>query len=89
MTTLRGEGRLIASGRVYSSQHTSGQWRGTPPPVTEPITTSMGYQIAKTFTIHESEPVDGAIQYELKVDGESLWVGMGTDRVDGLPRHVG
>ena len=53
-------------------------------PVAPPTTTSMGYDVATTFTIHESEPIDGAIQYELLVDGKSVWVGMGDSRVDGL-----
>jgi hypothetical protein len=47
-------------------------------------TTTMGYPIAKTYTIHESEAVDGVIQYELLEDGEVVWVGTGDDRVEGL-----
>jgi hypothetical protein len=76
MTELRGEGTLSAGGRIIVS--------GTVGPAAEPKTTSMGLEIKKTFTIHESEPIDGAIQYELKIDGETVWVGMGEDRVDGL-----
>lgn len=34
-------------------------------------TTTMGYTIAKTYTIHESETMDGVIQYELLEDGKS------------------
>ncbi|MFD3402542.1 hypothetical protein ACFWUU_17795 [Kribbella sp. NPDC058693] len=47
-------------------------------------TTTMGYPITKTYTIHESEAVDGVIQYELLEDGQVVWVGTGDDRVDGL-----
>ena len=57
-------------------------------PTAPPKTTSMGYEVAKTFTIHESQPVDGVIQYELLVDDESVWVGMGDDRVDGLLKII-
>ena len=47
-------------------------------------TTTMGYTITKTYTVHESESVDGVIQYELLEDGNVVWVGIGEDRVDGL-----
>jgi hypothetical protein len=44
----------------------------------------MGYTITKTYTIHESEAVDGVIQYELVEDGKVTWVGTGDDRVEGF-----
>lgn len=53
-------------------------------PAAPPKATSVGYDVAKTFTIYESVPVEGVIQYELLVDDESVWVGMGDDRVEGL-----
>ena len=48
----------------------------------------MGYVVTKTFTIHETETVDGVIQYELLDDGEAVWVGTGDDRVDGLLKII-
>jgi hypothetical protein len=56
--------------------------------VTRPKVTTMGYVVTKTFTIHESETVDGVIQYELLDDGEAVWVGTGDDRVDGLLKII-
>lgn len=89
MTHLSGEGhltvgRLIVGGRVYSSQHTSGQFRGRPYPTTEPETI-MGIKVEKTFTIRESEPLSGETRlYELHVNGKLAWSGAGDDRVDAL-----
>jgi hypothetical protein len=57
-------------------------------PAAPPKTTTMGYTVAKTFTIHESEPADGVVQFELLVNDESVWVGMGDDRVEGLLRVI-
>jgi hypothetical protein len=46
---------------------------------------SMGYQIVKTFVIHESEVVDRALQYELLMDDEPyVWSGPEEEREDGL-----
>ncbi len=54
-------------------------------PPTAPKTTSLGLQITKTFTIHESEPVEGSVrQYELLIDDQLVWSGMGDDRADAL-----
>jgi len=56
--------------------------------VARPKVTTMGYVVTKTFTIHESETVDGVIQYELLEDGRAVWVGTGDDRVDGLLKVI-
>ena len=56
------------------------------PTPTQPTTTSMGYDVVRTFTILESEAVDGVMQFELLVDGTSRWIGTGDDRADGLLR---
>ncbi len=54
------------------------------PPIA-PKTTSMGLQVTKTFTINESEPIDGAVrEYELFIDDKLVWNGMGDDRADAL-----
>jgi hypothetical protein len=48
----------------------------------------MGYAVTRTFTIHESEAVDGVMQYELLEDGKVVWVGTGESRADGLLRVI-
>lgn len=90
MAELSGEGHLTAGraiigGRVYSSQHTSGQFtRPEPAPQAEP-TTIMGIDVEKTFTVNETEPIAGGVRlYELYIDGQLKWSGAGDDRVDAL-----
>lgn len=90
MTHLSGEGyltvgRVIIGGRIYSSQHTSGQFRGVRPgPVAEPKTI-MGIEVEKTFTIHESEPLAGEVRlYELRIDDKLVWTGQGDERAGAL-----
>src|SRR4051812_30178357 len=51
-----------------------------------PKTTSMGFNVVRTFTINESETVDGVMQFELLVDGKLRWTGMGDERSEGLLR---
>jgi hypothetical protein len=49
----------------------------------------MGFEVAKTFVINESDPVQGAVrQYELWIDGELKWTGMGDDRADALLQAI-
>ncbi len=67
---------MSAGGRMIVS--------GTVGPAVKPATTSMGFKINHTFTIYESEPIGETKQYELEIDGESVWVGLGDDRVDAL-----
>jgi hypothetical protein len=43
----------------------------------------MGYDVTKTFTIHESESVDGVFQFELLVDGVTDSTYEGDNREDG------
>ncbi len=76
---------MIIGGRVYSSQHTSGQFRGLrPSPATEPKTV-MGIEVEKTFTIYESQPIAGETRlYELWIDDQLAWSGPGDDRADAL-----
>jgi hypothetical protein len=51
----------------------------------DPRLTSMGFEVAKTFTVNESEPIDGAVcEYELVVDDKLAWTGVGDDRTDAL-----
>jgi Lsr2 len=51
----------------------------------DPKLTSMGFEVTKTFTVNESEPIDGAVrEYELVVDDKLTWTGMGDDRTDAL-----
>jgi hypothetical protein len=51
----------------------------------DPKLTSMGFEVAKTFTVNESEPIDGTIrEYELVVDDKLAWTGVGDDRTDAL-----
>jgi 2-keto-3-deoxy-6-phosphogluconate aldolase len=82
MTELSGEGhltfgamRIVASGTV------------TPPAVAN--RTSMGLEISKTFVIKESEPIENKIrQYELYIDGQLVWTGIGDDRADALLQAI-
>src|SRR5216683_7182793 len=55
-----------------------------------PKTTAMGLEVTNTFTftIQETEPIDGAAQYDLLVDGESVWSGMGDSLADALLQAV-
>jgi hypothetical protein len=56
-------------------------------PPTAPIettTTSIGLELAKSFEIKEYEPIDGATPFEVRIDGEQVWLGMGDDRAHGL-----
>ena len=49
----------------------------------------MGLEVAKTFMIRESEPVQNEVrQYELWIDGELTWTGMGDDRADALLQAI-
>src|ERR1022692_3182732 len=83
MTELRGEGSL--SGSAYSTSIATGWFGGVQRPVTDPKTTSMGIEVDKTFTILETKPIEADVrQYELLIDGESVWSGAGDDRVDAL-----
>src|SRR5262245_16654937 len=76
-TELSGQGQLSAGGHIVVS--------GTVTPHAKPRTTSMGLQVKKTFEIHESEDIGSNVrQYELRIDGEVTWSGMGDDRVDAL-----
>jgi hypothetical protein len=50
-----------------------------------PKLTSMGFEVAQSFTVNESEPIDGTVrEYELIVDDKLTWTGMGDDRTDAL-----
>ena len=42
----------------------------------------------KSGEIREYEPVDGIIPFELLIDGESVWFGMGDDRAEGLLQAI-
>jgi hypothetical protein len=79
MTELRAEAGLAAGvGRAYNPGMQDTATRS------EPKFTSMGFEVTKTFTVNESEPIDGAIrEYELVVDDKLAWTGMGDDRADG------
>ena len=62
---------------------------GTITAPTKPKTTSMGLRIEKTFEIRESEPIgDGVREYELRIDDELVWTGIGDDRVDALLQAI-
>jgi hypothetical protein len=80
MTELRAEAGLAAAvGRAYNPGMQDTVIRS------EPKLTSMGFEVTKTFTVNESEPIDGAIrEYELVVDDKLAWTGMGDDRADAL-----
>jgi hypothetical protein len=55
----------------------------------DPKFTSMGFEVTQSFTVNESEPIDGAIrEYELVVDDKLKWTGMGDDRTDALLEAV-
>jgi hypothetical protein len=44
--------------------------------------------LVKSFVINKFEPIDGSIPFEVVVDGESIWLGMGNDRADGLLKAI-
>jgi len=79
-------------GAASNTSRATGYLFGEPRPAvqdmatrSEPKLTSMGFEVAKTFTVNESEPVDGAVrEYELVVDDKLAWTGMGDDRADAL-----
>jgi hypothetical protein len=79
-------------GRTYSSGMTmrrSSQFFALPPqPATAPKTDFEGLGLVKSFVINEFEPIDGSSPFELVVDGESVWFGMGDDRADGLLQAI-
>jgi hypothetical protein len=81
MTELRAEAGLAAGvGRAYNPDVQDVAQRSETPKVT-----GMGFEITKTFTVNESEPIDGAVrEYELLVDDKLAWTGMGDDRADAL-----
>jgi hypothetical protein len=67
----------------------SSQFFALPPqPVTAPKTDFEGLGLVKSFVINEFEPIDGSIPFEVVVDGESIWLGMGNDRGDGLLKAI-
>jgi hypothetical protein len=82
MTELSGEGHLVISPmRVVLS--------GTVTPPADSNRTSMGLEISKTFVIHESEPIENQVrQYELRIDGQLVWSGVGDDRADALLQAI-
>jgi hypothetical protein len=59
-----------------------------PQPVTAPKTDFEGLGLVKSFVINEFEPIDDSIPFEVVVDGESIWLGMGNDRADGLLKAI-
>jgi len=79
-------------GRTYSSlpvRTRSGQFFAPPPqpdkaPETEIKTELRGLGPVKSFVINEYEPTNGITPYELVIDGETVWSGMGNDRADAL-----
>ena len=87
---VHGTGRVIAGGRIYTSQGGAPQYgvdRPDAEPETQagPETTSLGLVVEKTFEIRESEPVGGNVrQYELRIDGQVVWDGLDEDRVNAL-----
>jgi hypothetical protein len=94
---LSGEGRLTPGGHVHGAARLSGEGHltvggtvriaGVITPPREPKTTSLGLKVEKTFEIRQSEPIaDSVRQYELRIDGELTWSGMGDDPVDALLR---
>lgn len=51
----------------------------------DPKLTSMGFEVANSFTINESEPVAGPVrEYELLANDKLVWTGVGDDRGDAL-----
>jgi hypothetical protein len=51
----------------------------------DPKLTSMGFEVVNTFTVNESEPIDGPVrEYELVENDKVTWTGMGDDRADAL-----
>ncbi len=81
MAELRTEASLTAATHIVASVTIM------PPAVSK--TTSMGFEVAKTFMIHESDPVQNEVrQYELWIDGELQWIGMGDDRADALLQAI-
>ena len=91
MTELRGEGRLVAGDFTYNTANPGintanrrAVFQVVTPPA-EPRITSLGLEIAKTFEVYESEPIEGAVrQYELRIDDELAWTGVGDDRASAL-----
>jgi hypothetical protein len=85
---VAGRGNVTAVGRVYSTGNPAMQDHSRMQDVatrSEPKFTGMGFEIAKTFTVNESEPIDGALrEYELLVDNEVTWTSIGDDRADAL-----
>jgi len=51
-------------------------------------TTDLGLELARSLEIREYDPIDGVIPFELLIDGESAWFGMGDDRVEGLLQAI-
>jgi hypothetical protein len=79
MTELRGEGQLIVRANVYADGEVI-QRSQEPPKLT-----GMGFEVANSFTINESEPVAGPVrEYELLANDKVVWTGMGDDRADAL-----
>ncbi len=88
---ISGQGRVIAGGRVYSSQLTMRQrwFQDLGVPAERAERTDMGQEVEHTFVIYESGPMDGGVrQYDLRIDGEPVWSGAGDDRVEALLEAV-
>lgn len=67
----------------------SSQFFAVPPQAaTAPKTDFEGLGLVKSFVINEFEPIDGSTPFEVVVDGESVWLGMGDDRADGLLKAI-
>jgi hypothetical protein len=90
MTELRVQAGLATGvGRAYSTGNPGMQDHSGIQDVAQrtetPKLTSMGFEVTKTFTVNESEPIDGTVrEYELVVDNKLAWTGVGDDRTDAL-----
>jgi hypothetical protein len=79
MTEIRAEAGIAAVAELRAEAEVVAATRS------DPKLTSMGFEVAKSFTVNESEPIDGAVrEYELVVDDKLTWTGMGDDRADAL-----
>jgi hypothetical protein len=51
----------------------------------DPKLTGMGFEVANSFTVNESEPIAGPLrEYELVENDKVVWTGVGDDRTDAL-----
>ena len=81
MSELTGEGHLTIGPRMVAS--------GTVTRPADSNRTSMGLEVSKTWTIRESEPIGSDVrQYELHIDGQLKWSGIGNDRADALLQAI-